>query len=275
MKNILLVAKTKAILDNSQKVNIAHIHHALNNVFIENPKIEKFIYHAFSASYQLPEAKYTQILIVSTLEKGSAVFDEHVKHIFTKIQERNHTINLMNVSKLTTLEKLESRYLKFCNSLYNSLDQELVQPLYDLETKYDCDEASEQLGLSHELIEELIDDYVEQILRTDAEFRLQLSNLWQNKFLAKELDYMPFRDLAHKNLGVAKNLRIQNAISILNALREEDDLNKLSQILDLLLLSAIRLRPKKACESMFESVDELKRFQKYYSKKILQNIKIS
>jgi hypothetical protein len=274
VKNILLVAKTKALLDKSQTVNISHIHHALNNVFIENVKIEKFIYHAFGASYQLPEAKYTNSLIESTLENESAAYDEHLQAIFTKIKERNHTIDFMSISKLNTLEKFESRYLKFCISLYSSLDQGFVAPLYDAAVEYNCDEASEQLGLSHELIDELLEDYVEQILRTNGEFHLHLSDMWQDQFFGKELDYMPLRDLAHKNLGVAKNLRIQTAIEILNALEKEQNLHKISQLLNLLLISAIRLKPKKACESMFESVEELKKFQRVYSKKILQNIRL-
>ena len=275
MRYLLLIAKTKALQEGSDTVRLHHIHHALKNVYIKNPKYETFIYRIFGATHKFPEAKYTTELLEKEQFQESIKYDNQVKKMFSQLKEKNLLLDFMNIAQLNTLDDLEIRYQEFCNSLYKTLDQAFVAPLYDPQLKYTPDEASRQLGLSYELIEELVEDYVAQILHTNDEFRLLLSKMWEDGFFDKEIDYEPLRDLAHKNLGVAKNLRIENGISILNTLREEEDLHKISECLDLLIISAIRLKPKKACESMFESVDELKKFQKSYSIKILQNIKIN
>jgi hypothetical protein len=139
---------------------------------------------------------------------------------------------------------------------------------------YDSTEAVVELGLDQELIEELIEDYVEQIMRTHNEFRLCLSRVWEQHFLDEEINFTSLRDLAHKNLGVAKNLRVKNGISLLSEIKRQEDLDKISQCLDLLIISSIKLKPRKACEAMFDTIDELKRFQRIYSnkEKILQTL---
>lgn len=275
MRNLLLVAKTKALQEGSDTVRLSHIHHALKNVYIKNPKFETFIYRVFGATHKFPEAKYTMELLEKEQFQVPVKYDNQVKKMFSQLKEKNLQLDFMNIAQLNTIDELETRYKEFCNSLYKTLDHEFAAPLYDPQLKHTPDEASQQLGLSHELIEELVEDYVAQILHTNNEFHLLLSKMWEDSFFDKPIDYEPLRDLAHKNLGVAKNLHIQNGVSILKTLQEEEDLHKIAQCLDLLIISAIRLKPKKACESMFESVDELKRFQKSYSVKILQNIKIS
>ena len=275
MKNILLIAKAKALQEGSDTVRINHIQTALNNVTIKHSKVETFIYRVFGTSLKFPEAKYTYEMLQDINAKKHVKYDKHVKKIFTQLKEKNMRLDFMNISKLNTLEGLEASYLNFAESLCKSLDNDFRQSIYDTAYIYNPKTAIEELGISKELIEELIEDYVEQILRTNNEFMLYLSSLWEENFLDAKINFTPLRDLAHKNLGVAKNLRIEDAILLLSEIKRQDDLEKISQCLDLLLISSIKLKPRKACESMLDSIDELKKFQKVYSNKdkILQNIK--
>lgn len=276
MKTILLVAKAQAVREGSHTVKTHHIQIALNNVRIENPKIEMFIYRVFRASFKLPQAKYTQEMLYSTHLKQTLKYDKQVSKVFTELKEKNAHLDFMNISKLNTLEELESSYLNFADSLCRTLQGEYIQSIYQKDYIYDPTQAIEELGIDYALVDELIEDYVEQIMCTDNEFRVCLSRVWEQKFLDEEINFTSLRDLAHKNLGVAKNLRVQNAISLLSEIKQQENLDKISQCLDLLLISSIKLKPIKACEAMFDTIDELKSFQRIYSKKekILQNIRI-
>ncbi len=275
MKNILLVAKVKALQEGSDTVRLDHIQTALNNVTINIPKLEAFFYKVFGASLKFPEAKYTYEILQSTQIKKPLKYDKNVKNIFTQLKNKNIDINLMNISRLNVLDNLEFDYLDFSQTLYTNVHNEEIKSLYDVSYIYEPAEAIDELGLPEELVDELIEDYVEQILKTYGEFQLHISLLWEKDFLGESLDFTPLKDLAHKNLGVAKNLRIEDAITLLSKIKKEENLEILSQCLELLISSAIKLKPTKACETMFDSIDELKRFQKLHSnkEKILQNIK--
>jgi hypothetical protein len=275
LKNILLIAKAKALHEGSDTIRLYHIQRALNNVTINNPKVETFLYRAFGASLDFPEAKYTPELLQNIHIKEPLVYDKNVKNIFTQLKNRNIDIDLMNISELNCLDNLEFTYLDFAQTLFASVDNERIKSLYDIGYIYESEEVIEALGVPAELVDELIEDYVEQILRTYSEFQLHISLLWEKDFLGESLDFTPLRDLAHKNLGVAKNLRIEDATILLSEIKQEDDLKIISQCLELLVCSAIKLKPTKACEAMFDSIDELKKFKKLHSnkEKILQTIK--
>jgi hypothetical protein len=160
LKTILLVAKANAVQEGSTTVRVHHIQTALNNVQIENPKIEAFIYRVFGASFKLPEAKYTQEMLYNAHLKESLKYDKHVTKIFTDLKEKNYRLDFMNISKLNTLEELEMSYLNFANSLCKTLDSDFLQSIYDKDYVYDSTEAVVELGLDQELIEELIEYYV-------------------------------------------------------------------------------------------------------------------
>lgn len=275
MKNILMIAKLKAIYDDSDTVKLCHIHSALNNVTIENSKVLSLIYKVFNASCNFPEAHYTQEMLNKELLSRPIKYDSYLKKLFTQFKDKNLKIDMMNISKLNTLDYLEFHYLDFAQTLYETIDNQQIKSIYDTDYIYEPQEAVDELGISEELVDELIEDYVEQILRTYKEFQLYISSLWEKDFLGESLDFAPLRDLAHKNLGVAKNLRIEDAIVLLSEIKKEEDLETISQCLDLLISCAIKLKPTKACETMFDSAEELKRFQKLHSnkEKILQTIK--
>jgi len=116
--------------------------------------------------------------------------------------------------------------------------------------KYSPDEAIEELGLERYLIEQLVEDYVIQIIKTKALFIEHLEVLKEDKENLKKLDYTPLRELAHKNLGVARNLRIEDGKKILTELMKVDDLDYLALCIEGLEFCAIRLKPKCAHETL-------------------------
>jgi HPt (histidine-containing phosphotransfer) domain-containing protein len=143
------------------------------------------------------------------------------------------------------------RESKDANSLY--LDaykryQELLvselQHLHIDKYRYSPKEAVEELGLDEELVSQLVNDFVVQVIHSIAQFEEYLKNL-QNSYDKEEvLDYTPFRELAHKNLGVARNLRIKDAQVLLNELMKADNLSYLFICLEAVKLSVICLNAK-------------------------------
>jgi HPt (histidine-containing phosphotransfer) domain-containing protein len=110
-----------------------------------------------------------------------------------------------------------------------------------------CDkEAIEELGLDSELINQLLEDYVIQIVKSIETFRTFLNVLKNDKLASKELDFTPLRELAHKNLGVARNLRIKDSEEILTTLMKSDDLEEIEKSLDILHSCIIKLKPESA-----------------------------
>ncbi|WP_226962097.1 hypothetical protein [Sulfurimonas marina] len=110
--------------------------------------------------------------------------------------------------------------------------------------------AVEELGLDQELVEQLVEDYVEQVTKSVVQFELYLKKLQDSKAHQEELDYTPFRELAHKNLGVARNLRIHDAQVLLYELMKKDDLDYLLTCLEALKYCAIKLKPKRAYDTL-------------------------
>jgi len=118
------------------------------------------------------------------------------------------------------------------------------------EYEYNPASAVEELGLDEELINELVEDYVSQIMRSFVQFESKLQKLHFSKNNQTSLDYTPFRELAHKNLGVARNLRIKDAEILLHELMTKDDLEYLLSCLEALEVSAIKLHPTRALNTL-------------------------
>ena len=110
--------------------------------------------------------------------------------------------------------------------------------------RYSDFEAIEELGLDDELIHQLVEDYVIQIIKSVDQFRELLDKLQDTKNANEELNFKELRELAHKNLGVARNLRIKDGEVILNDLMKKDDLTHLFVCLETLKACAIRLKPE-------------------------------
>ncbi|OIP54385.1 MAG: hypothetical protein AUK54_06470 [Helicobacteraceae bacterium CG2_30_36_10] len=109
--------------------------------------------------------------------------------------------------------------------------------------KYTADEAMRELGVTSELIHQLAEDYVIQILKTEAQFLAYIKELKSDKKENKELNYTKLRELVHKNLGVARNLRIKDAEKILQEMMVKEDLDYLTICFEALRAHAIILKP--------------------------------
>jgi len=115
---------------------------------------------------------------------------------------------------------------------------------FDEEYHYDATEAVEELGLDEELIHQLLEDYINQIIKAIMAFEEMLYVLQSRVDAKLEIDYTELRNLAHKNLGVARNLRIKDAETLLNKMMKEDDLESLFLFIEALRACAIKLNPE-------------------------------
>jgi histidyl-tRNA synthetase len=114
------------------------------------------------------------------------------------------------------------------------------------EYHYNDKEAVEELGLDSELIDQLVEDYVIQIIKSVETFKNLLLELQEQNANSEELQFTPFRELVHKNLGVARNLRIKDSEKILTTLMKSDHLDELETLLRTLEFCAIKLKPVSA-----------------------------
>jgi hypothetical protein len=134
-------------------------------------------------------------------------------------------------------------YFDEATKLCEELMRNELRDLHICGYKYTTDEAVDELGLDDELINQLVEDYVIQILKTSSLFAQHLQTLREAKQNNHTLDYTPLRELAHKNLGVARNLRIKDGQELLYELMTKDDLEYLTYCLSALKACAIRLKP--------------------------------
>ena len=154
--------------------------------------------------------------------------------------------SLLQFKRKQNEKELLQEALEYCNQIAGSSLAHLDIADY----KYTPDEAIEELGLDKELVEQLVEDYVAQIIRSVVQFETYLQQLQDSKDLQQTLDYTPFRELAHKNLGVARNLRIKDAQILLYELMKKDDIDYLVDCLEALKYCAIKLHPRCAYNTM-------------------------
>jgi len=161
---------------------------------------------------------------------------------FQFFQNKNATNQNQN-----DVELLKKHALEVCTEL---IDTKLTHLGIESDYVYDTAEAVAELGLDKELVDQLVDDYVAQVIKATAQFDEYLEKLQDSQDRAQELDYTLFRELAHKNLGVARNLRIRDAEKLLYELMKKDDLDYLLTCLEALKVCAIKLRPKCAYDTL-------------------------
>ena len=116
--------------------------------------------------------------------------------------------------------------------------------------QYSTQEAMNELGLDDELVHQLVEDYVRQILKSKQLFVKYLQLLQESARDRKVLDFTPLKELVHKNLGVARNLRIKDAQMILEEMMKLENLETLSLCIDVLEACAIKLKPLCAYDTM-------------------------
>jgi len=128
-------------------------------------------------------------------------------------------------------------------------DKIFLENLKTLDIKnytYTPDLAIEELGVDLELMNQLIEDYVIQIIKSCIHFMEFLAELQDLKKYTTNLDYKILRDLAHKNLGVARNLRIEDAIKLLERIMKESDLDFITKCVECLFVRGVLLQPIQA-----------------------------
>lgn len=116
--------------------------------------------------------------------------------------------------------------------------------------RYQINEAVYELYLDEETISELVKDYVVQILKSKIIFYKHIHELKRDNLEGRDLDYTDIRNLAHKNLGVARNLRIKDAQKLLEAIMQENNLDYLRLCVKALEIGAVRLNPLCAYETL-------------------------
>ncbi|WP_193110012.1 hypothetical protein [Sulfurimonas paralvinellae] len=144
------------------------------------------------------------------------------------------------------MEDLQQSAEELCNELLSGKLAHLNIQNY----RYNSAEAVSELGLDQEMVETLVNDYVAQIIKAILQFDEYMEKLQDSKDKEIALDYTLFRELAHKNLGVARNLRIKDAEVLLYELMKKDDLDYLLTCLEALKVCAVRLRPQCAYDTI-------------------------
>lgn len=125
-----------------------------------------------------------------------------------------------------------------------------LQSLDISDYRYNIEEAVIELDLDETVIGQLVEDYIIQILKSKITFYKYIQELKQAELHNIDLDYTKIRDLAHKNLGVVRNLRIKDARAILEVIMKEDDLDHLRLCVKALEISAVKLQPLCAYETL-------------------------
>jgi hypothetical protein len=150
------------------------------------------------------------------------------------------------LSKNEEIEKLLKDAVNVCNTVkYDELDD------FDISGyTYSSSEAVEELGLDAELIHQLLEDYVSQILKSVELFRRYVNKIRVLNKANQVNEYIKLRELVHKNLGVARNLRIKDAEKILFIIMKKENLDELELYIKLLESCAIRLKPKCAYDAI-------------------------
>ncbi len=142
------------------------------------------------------------------------------------------------------IERRKSRNIELRNFVDNA--NRVYKSFFQKEYKYSNDEALEELGVDEDLMDQLLEDYISQIMKAIAQFEYMIYKLQNAKDAKEELDFKELRDLAHKNLGVARNLRIKDAEILLDDLMRKDELEYLFLCTEVLQASAVRLNPEYA-----------------------------
>jgi len=152
----------------------------------------------------------------------------------------------MNLNNLVEKRKQKNKEIRVLVDNAKKLCCDFFQDQYTY-----CDnEAIDELGLERELIDQLVEDYVIQIIKSLDLFREHIDTLHQKKKEGSILDYTPLRELAHKNLGVARNLRIKDSEDILTRLMKQENIEDFHHYVNLLEACVIKLKPFVANSSL-------------------------
>jgi len=123
---------------------------------------------------------------------------------------------------------------------------------------YSVTEAENELGLDEELIIQLTEDYITQIFKASDIFKNLIYNIRKSDGNDKKNKLIELHGLAHKNLGVVRNLHIKDAqILLKDLLTKHDDLDHLEDCVKALNACAFKLSPEYAYNTL--SIIKLKK----------------
>ena len=112
--------------------------------------------------------------------------------------------------------------------------------------QYDFSEPIQELGLDKELIDHLIEDYISQIFKAYISFNLIIEDIVADG-AKKEIAYKDLRNLAHKNLGVARNLRIHDSqILLTEIMNNNENIEHVKECVEALMACTFKLNPEYA-----------------------------
>jgi hypothetical protein len=158
----------------------------------------------------------------------------------------------MSLTKLVGKRKERNHKMR----VYIEKSYDLYNSFFETQYIYDDTEALEELGIDSELIHQLLEDFAIQIIQSNITLHKTLSILKKEKLHGEELDFTPFRNAIHKNLGVARNLRVKDSIEVLTKLMEETDFQRMEELLEVFEACAFKLKPTQA----YEALQFLKKF---------------
>ena len=131
--------------------------------------------------------------------------------------------------------------------------KEKCKELQNIVSKVDADDhiysfetTKEALGLDDELINSLLEEYVAQIVTTMPRFWQIVEEIRNSNARGEKADLTPLRELAHKNLGVARNLHIKDAQKILQSIMSSESVDEVERCLEYLEACMILLKPEAA-----------------------------
>lgn len=133
-----------------------------------------------------------------------------------------------------------------CKKVYENSFQYLELKEYN----YDIEKVVHELELDIELIKGFVDEFMVEIFKSKNLFLKHINKVQEDKENEREPDFKPLRDLAHKNLGVAKNLRIKSVEKLLAELMNSDDIEYMKKCLEALNACAVNLNPQHAYKTL-------------------------
>jgi hypothetical protein len=152
----------------------------------------------------------------------------------------------MSLTKLVENRKIKNNKMR----IYIQKSYDLYNSFFKAQYVYNDKEALEELGIESELIHQLLEDFAVQIIQSNITLHKKISLLKKDRLYDQELDFTPFRDIIHKNLGVARNLRVKDSIEVLTELMVETNFQRIEELLEVFEACALNLRPIQAYEAL-------------------------
>lgn len=157
--------------------------------------------------------------------------------------------NKYTLSELSLEQSFEA-FLDEVSDLCRQMSENNFEYLELKEYTFDIEKVVKELELDVELIKSFVDDFMIEILKSKNLFLEYIHQLQEDIENEKEPDFKLLRDLAHKYLGVAKNLRIKSAEKLLSELMNSDDIEYLKTCLDALGVCTVTLNPQHAYNTL-------------------------